>query len=205
MVQLYASRHPREIGGVVAVATPLMDPPAKLARPVPILYIHGALLFGHLSEKIGRRRSIMLALLVSLLSIPAWAFGTSLLALALGSYFMQTGVQGAFGVIPAHLNELSPDAIRSLFPGFVHQLGVLISSPAVSIEYLLRNQFGWRSLSSRVASSWCCCSSSRSAQNDLAATFVCRIRDRSSNTQEVYRRKGRVEAVAQAVATVFPA
>jgi SHS family lactate transporter-like MFS transporter len=114
---------------------------------LPVLYstgaIAGALLFGHLSEKIGRRRSVMLALTVSLLSIPAWAFGTSLLVLALGSYFMQTGVQGAFGVIPAHLSELSPDAIRSLFPGFVYQLGVLIGSPAVSIEYSLRNHLGY--------------------------------------------------------------
>jgi SHS family lactate transporter-like MFS transporter len=119
----------------------------KVPFGIPVMYnigaIIGALLFGHLSEKIGRRRSIMLALVVSLLSIPAWAFGTSLLALALGSYFMQTGVQGAFGVIPAHLNELSPAAIRSLFPGFVYQLGVLISSPAVSIEYLLRNHLGY--------------------------------------------------------------
>ncbi len=114
---------------------------------MPVLYnigaIVGALFFGHLSQTIGRRRSTMLALLISLMSIPAWAFGSSLLALALGSYFMQTGVQGAFGVIPAHLNELSPDAIRSLFPGFVYQLGVLISSPAVSIEYLLRNRLGY--------------------------------------------------------------
>jgi SHS family lactate transporter-like MFS transporter len=52
-------------------------------------------------------------------------------------------VQGAFGVIPAHLNELSPDAIRSLFPGFVYQLGVLVSSPAVSIEYMLRDHLGY--------------------------------------------------------------
>ena len=114
---------------------------------LPVLYNIGAvvsaLFFGHLSQKIGRRRSIMLALVISLLSIPAWAFGSSLLALALGSYLMQTGVQGAFGVIPAHLNELSPDAIRSLFPGFVYQLGVLVSSPAVSIEYLLRNHLGY--------------------------------------------------------------
>lgn len=114
---------------------------------LPVLYsigaIAGALLFGHLSEKIGRRRSIMLALTVSLLSIPAWAFGASLLMVALGSYFMQTGVQGAFGVIPAHLSELSPDAVRSLFPGLVYQLGVLIGSPAVSIEYSLRNHLGY--------------------------------------------------------------
>ncbi|MGB7188665.1 MAG: MFS transporter, partial [Acidobacteriaceae bacterium] len=114
---------------------------------LPVLYNIGAIIaapfFGHLSEKIGRRRAIMLALGVSLLSIPAWAFGSTLLALALGSYFMQTGVQGAFGVIPAHLNELSPDAVRGLFPGFVYQLGVLIASPAVSFEYTLRNHLGY--------------------------------------------------------------
>jgi SHS family lactate transporter-like MFS transporter len=56
---------------------------------------------------------------------------------------MQTGVQGAWGVIPAHLNELSPDAIRSLFPGFVYQLGVLIGSPAVPFEYVLRDRLGY--------------------------------------------------------------
>jgi SHS family lactate transporter-like MFS transporter len=56
---------------------------------------------------------------------------------------MQTGVQGTFGVIPAHLNELSPDAVRSLFPGFVYQLGVLIASPAVTFEYILRDHFGY--------------------------------------------------------------
>lgn len=114
---------------------------------LPVVYnvgaILGALFFGQISETIGRRRSIILALCVSLLSIPAWAFGSSLLALVLGSYFMQTGVQGAFGVIPAHLNELSPAALRSLFPGFVYQLGVLIGSPAVSFEYALRNRLGY--------------------------------------------------------------
>jgi SHS family lactate transporter-like MFS transporter len=119
----------------------------KMLYGIPIVYnigaVAGALFFGHISEKIGRRRSIMLALLIALVSIPAWAFGSSLLALVLGSYFMQTGVQGAFGVIPAHLNELSPDAVRSLFPGFVYQLGVLIASPAVSFEYTLRDHFGY--------------------------------------------------------------
>jgi MFS transporter, SHS family, lactate transporter len=114
---------------------------------LPVIYnigaILGALFFGHISETIGRRRSIILALGVALFSIPAWAFGSTLLALVLGSYFMQTGVQGAFGVIPAHLNELSPDAVRSLFPGFVYQLGVLLGSPAVSFEYALRNRLGY--------------------------------------------------------------
>ena len=119
----------------------------KTLYGIPILYnigaITGALFFGQISEKLGRRKAIMLALGVSLLSIPAWAFGSSLITLVLGSYFMQTGVQGAFGVIPAHLNELSPDAVRSLFPGFVYQLGVLIASPATAIEFVLRDHFGY--------------------------------------------------------------
>jgi len=114
---------------------------------IPIIYnigaITGAVFFGNISEKIGRRYSIMAALALSLLSIPAWAFGSSIAVLVVGSYLMQTGVQGAFGVIPAHLNELSPDSVRSLFPGFVYQLGVLVASPAVSIEFLLRDHFGY--------------------------------------------------------------
>jgi SHS family lactate transporter-like MFS transporter len=56
---------------------------------------------------------------------------------------MQTGVQGAFGVIPAHLNELSPDMVRSLFPGIVYQLGTLLSSPATAVEFKLRDHFGY--------------------------------------------------------------
>ena len=114
---------------------------------VPIVYnigaIVGSLCFGQFSQKLGRRKAIMLALLISLLSIPAWAFGTSLGVLVVGSYLMQTGVMGAFGVIPAHLAELSPDEVRSLFPGFVYQLGVLLASPATAVEFLLRDHFGY--------------------------------------------------------------
>ena len=105
--------------------------------------IVGALCIGGLSERVGRRKSILLALGVALLALPAWAFGGGYAALLAGSVLMQFGVQGAFGVIPAHLNELSPPAIRSLFPGFVYQLGVLISSPAVTIEYVLRDHIGY--------------------------------------------------------------
>jgi SHS family lactate transporter-like MFS transporter len=119
----------------------------KTLYGIPVLYnigaIFGALIFGHLSQTIGRRNSIMLALGVALLSIPAWAFGASLGVLVIGSYLMQTGVQGAFGVIPAHLNELSPNAVRSLFPGVVYQLGVLLASPATMVEYALRDHFGY--------------------------------------------------------------
>jgi SHS family lactate transporter-like MFS transporter len=114
---------------------------------IPILYnvgaITGAVFFGQLSQGIGRRNSIMLALTIALFSIPAWAFGASLAVLAMGSCAMQVGVQGAFGVIPAHLNELSPDAVRSLFPGLVYQLGVLLASPATVVEFMLRDRFGY--------------------------------------------------------------
>jgi SHS family lactate transporter-like MFS transporter len=106
--------------------------------------ILGAMFFGSISQKIGRRRGIIIALALSFVSIPLWAFGASLPALVCGSFLMQTGVQGAFGVMPAHLNELSPDAIRGLFPGFVYQLGVLVGSPAVAIEYALRDRLGYQ-------------------------------------------------------------
>ena len=119
----------------------------KARFAIPVLYnigaILGAVFFGHLSEKLGRRYAIMAALALCLIAIPAWAFGATLLVLVLGSFFMQTGVQGAFGVIPAHLNELSPDAIRGLFPGFVYQLGVLLASPVLPIEGLLQRHLGY--------------------------------------------------------------
>jgi SHS family lactate transporter-like MFS transporter len=119
----------------------------KTLYGIPTLYnvgaIVGALCFGQLSQKIGRRYAIIAALVISLISIPCWAFGVSLAMLVLGSFFLQAGVQGAFGVIPAHLNELSPDAVRSLFPGFVYQLGVLIASPATAIETLMRPHLGY--------------------------------------------------------------
>jgi MFS transporter, SHS family, lactate transporter len=114
---------------------------------VAILYnvgaIAGALAIGQLSQKIGRRWSIMAALGVALLALPAWAFGGSMAALAAGAFVMQFGVQGVFGVIPAHLNELSPSAVRSLFPGVVYQLGMLIGAPSVGIEYAMQRRLGY--------------------------------------------------------------
>ena len=103
----------------------------------------GAIVFGQLSEKAGRRRSMIAALLLSLAVIPAWAFGRSLGALALGAFLMQVGVQGAWGVIPAHLNELSPSAVRGLMPGFAYQLGILFAAPTNSIEFGLQKKLGY--------------------------------------------------------------
>ena len=103
----------------------------------------GAILFGHLSESLGRRRSMILALLLCLTMIPAWTFGGSLMILAVGAFVMQAGVQGAWGIIPAHLNELSPDAVRGLMPGFAYQLGILIAAPVNNVVYALRKPLGY--------------------------------------------------------------
>ena len=90
--------------------------------------IIGALLIGSLSERIGRRRAVMLAAGLVLPVLPLWAFGSGAVALCLGAFLMQAAVQGAWAVVPAHLNELSPSSIRAMFPGFVYQLGNLIAS-----------------------------------------------------------------------------
>ncbi len=105
--------------------------------------ILGAVIFGHLSERIGRRRSMMMALALSLVVIPLWSFGGTVAALAVGAFLMQVGVQGAWGVIPAHLNELSPDAVRGLLPGLAYQLGILFAAPTNTIEYALRDRVGY--------------------------------------------------------------
>lgn len=105
--------------------------------------IIGGIFFGHMSERWGRRRSMIAALVVSLCVMPAWAFGHTALALALGAFAMQVGVQGAWGIIPAHLNELSPDALRGLIPGLAYQTGILLASPTNNIEYALRDRLGY--------------------------------------------------------------
>jgi MFS transporter, SHS family, lactate transporter len=105
--------------------------------------IIGGILFGHMSEKWGRRRAMIVALVVSLCVMPAWAFGSTTIALALGAFAMQVGVQGAWGIIPAHLNEMAPDALRGLIPGLAYQVGILLAAPTNSIEYVLRDRFGY--------------------------------------------------------------
>ena len=90
--------------------------------------IVGGLSFGYISEKIGRRYAICIAALIALPVLPLWAFSTTAAMLALGAFLMQISVQGAWGVIPAYLNEISPDVVRATFPGLVYQLGNLIAS-----------------------------------------------------------------------------
>src|SRR5579864_3744349 len=114
---------------------------------IAVLYnvgaVLGAIIFGHLSEIFGRRRGMISALLLSLITIPAWAFAGPLALVSIAAFIMQMGVQGAWGVIPAHLNELSPDQTRGLLPGLAYQLGILIAAPINSIEYALGSRFGY--------------------------------------------------------------
>lgn len=120
---------------------------AKAVSYIAILYnvgaVVGAIIFGHLSEVLGRRRSMIAALILSLATIPAWAFAGPILGIAIAAFIMQAGVQGAWGVIPAHLNELSPDETRGLLPGLAYQMGILIAAPVNTIEFALRSRFGY--------------------------------------------------------------
>ena len=88
----------------------------------------GGVCFGTVSEKTGRRKAILFAALLAIPMVPLWAWTHSVALLALGGFLMQFMVQGAWGVIPAHLNELSPRAVRAVFPGVAYQLGNLLSS-----------------------------------------------------------------------------
>jgi MFS transporter, SHS family, lactate transporter len=99
-----------------------------LAAIMNIGAIVGGISFGIWSEKIGRKRAIIIASLLALPVIPLWAFSATPLLLAIGAFLMQVAVQGAWGIIPVHLNELSPGAVRAMFPGFAYQLGNLITS-----------------------------------------------------------------------------
>ena len=96
--------------------------------------ICGGILFGALSERFGRRRCIIIAALLTLPVIPLWAFSDSPAWLATGAFLMQFTVQGAWGVVPVHLNELSPDTARGTFPGFVYQLGNLLASVNATLQ-----------------------------------------------------------------------
>ena len=90
--------------------------------------IVGGLFFGFVSEKIGRVNAITIASLIALPALPLWAYSSTPFMLAIGAFIMQISVQGAWGVIPAHLNELSPGPVRATLPGFVYQVGNFLAS-----------------------------------------------------------------------------
>lgn len=114
-------------------------------RNVTIIYSLGAIcggtLFGALSQHWGRRRSIVVAAMTGILLIPAWIFSPTLGMLIAGGFCMQFMVQGAWGIVPVHLNELSPAEMRGTFPGFVYQLGNLFAAPIAVVEAKLAESF----------------------------------------------------------------
>jgi SHS family lactate transporter-like MFS transporter len=117
---------------------------ANIAIIYNIGAVVGAIIFGHFSQVAGRRKGMIAALGLSLLMIPLWAFGGNLTILMCAAFLMQAGVQGAWGVIPVHLNELSADATRGLMPGLTYQLGILFASPTNTIQYALRDHVGYQ-------------------------------------------------------------
>jgi SHS family lactate transporter-like MFS transporter len=114
---------------------------ASTATWVAVIYnvgaIIGGLTFGTLSERLGRRHTIIFAAVLGLPVIPIFAVDHGTGLLVLGSFLMQLVVQGAWGVIPAHLSEMSPDEVRGFYPGVTYQLGNLLASLNLPIQQSL--------------------------------------------------------------------
>lgn len=107
-----------------------------------IAAIIGGLLAGSLSERFGRKRIIIIFALLALPCIPLWAFSTGSLALGVGAFLIQFMVQGAWGVVPAYLNELVPEGTRAVLPGFVYQVGNVIAAANATIQALIAQSTG---------------------------------------------------------------
>jgi SHS family lactate transporter-like MFS transporter len=119
--------------------------PATVAR-IAVIYnigaICGGLAIGALSSRIGRRRTIALAAALALVLVPLWSTALSAGSIAVAAFAMQFMVQGAWGVVPVHLNELSPPSLRATFPGFVYQLGNLIASYNAPLQTIIAESRG---------------------------------------------------------------
>jgi SHS family lactate transporter-like MFS transporter len=113
---------------------------------IAVIYNIGAIIggwtFGTWSQTLGRRKTVMIAALLSLPVVYLWAFSTTMVGLAIGAFLMQVCVQGAWGVIPAHLNELSPPDARATFPGTVYQLGNFIASYNAVLQTKITEKHG---------------------------------------------------------------
>ncbi len=133
--------YPDFLGSVHKIAPATISYVAMLYNVGAVL---GAIVFGQLSQHIGRRYSMISAIGLSAVVIPIWSFSHTTMMLAVGAFLMQAGVQGAWGIIPVHLNELAPDAARGLMPGLAYQLGILFAAPTNNIEYALRDKVGYR-------------------------------------------------------------
>jgi len=105
--------------------------------------IAGGVFFGLYSDRHGRRRAMVTAVLFALVTTPAWLLAPNLALMAGAAFLMQFMVQGAWGVIPVHLNELSPNELRGFFPGFAYQIGVLLASSITYIEAILAEHMSY--------------------------------------------------------------
>jgi MFS transporter, SHS family, lactate transporter len=130
--------------------------PGKVAG-IAVIYnigaILGGLVFGLWSDTLGRRRAVVIATLLGLMVVPLWLYPSSLILLATGAFIMQFMVQGAWGVMPAHLAELSPPEVRGLFAGLTYHLGVLFAANAAFVEALLGERIGYANALAIVAGS----------------------------------------------------
>jgi MFS transporter, SHS family, lactate transporter len=103
----------------------------------------GGILCGLLSDRFGRRRGMMTALLLAMMMVPLWAYAPNTPLLVVGAFLMQFMVQGAWGVIPAHITELSPDSVRGFLPGFAYQCGVLLAGSVAYLEALFAKHLSY--------------------------------------------------------------
>ena len=117
-----------------------------IVTAIAVIYNVGAILggltFGFVSQVLGRRRTLIVTALLSLPIVPFWAFSSSAVVLAAAGFLMQFMVQGCWGVVPAHLNEMSPHQARGTFPGFVYQLGNFLASTNATIQGVLAAAYG---------------------------------------------------------------
>ena len=116
----------------------------KIYSQVVMVMMTGAILggvtFGVASDRFGRQRMMIVALLGALAVVPLWAFSSSMLLVVTGAFLMQFMVQGAWGIIPAHISELSPDQVRGFLPGFSYQCGNLIAASIAWVQAALAEQ-----------------------------------------------------------------
>ncbi|MGH3633162.1 MAG: MFS transporter, partial [Mycobacterium sp.] len=120
---------------------------AASAKSIVVLYnvgaIVGGLVFGTASQRFGRRYTVVFCAVLGLPIVPLFAYSRTAAMLCLGAFLMQVIVQGAWGVIPAHLTEMSPDAIRGCYPGVTYQLGNLLAAFNLPLQERLADSHGY--------------------------------------------------------------
>ncbi len=116
---------------------------AQEASDIAIVYNIGAIIggiaIGRYSDSVGRKRAMITALLLAVLAIPLWAYAPSTVLLLVGAFLLQAMVQGAWGVVPAHINEMAPDSVRGFLPGFAYQCGVAVAGWITVFEDMLKD------------------------------------------------------------------